>query len=251
MRARVLLGPLLLLVTAAEPALAVESEGEALRSSQPAPTVPPLVPVDSDSPDTRGPEYPQVVHRDGQVCVQTLSADGAVVEACRADPAVAKAKRTGTELEQPREHGARTTTVPSRVGVVAVAGAEGTFTTDGTRALQLRPRVGAGVRVALTSPEAGAAMPSLAVVGGYAGLLDHRLFAELRVELLVPQAVSLLMPGFTAYALGGVDAVLSGGVDPYVGVGVGWDHNIFAPSGGKTSEAKSQASSSPWSKSER
>lgn len=55
------------------------------------------------------------------------------------------------------------------------------------------------------------------------------------------------MPGFTAYALGGVDAVLSGGVDPYVGVGVGWDHNIFAPIGGKTGEGKSQSGGSGWS----
>lgn len=51
-------------------------------------------------------EYPQVIRRNGEVCVQTLGADGKVAEACRPEGPVA-AKATTTD-----ESGVRVTSVP-------------------------------------------------------------------------------------------------------------------------------------------
>lgn len=51
-------------------------------------------------------EYPQVIRRNGEVCVQTLGADGKVAEACRPDVPVA-ARATTTD-----ESGVRVTSLP-------------------------------------------------------------------------------------------------------------------------------------------
>lgn len=233
-----LLGTFLLLLTAAEPAATPESQEEVLariRSSlstlkPPPPTRPPLVPAPDEQelePEPEpAPEEP---------------------EPTAAEDVLAPTPPRVEDHDALRDESDRRGGVPSRVGVVAVAGGEGAFATDGTGAAWFRPRVGVGLRVALTPPEKSVAVPSLALVGGYAGLLDHRIFAELRAELLVTHAgASMLMPGFTLYALGGFDALLGGGLDPYVGVGVGWDHNVFAHQGAPPADKKPRSGGGGW-----
>lgn len=229
-----LLGPFLLLMTAAEPAAPPESQEEVLariRSSlsalkPPPPTRPPLVPAPAEQelePEP-APEEPEPTAAE--------------------DVLAPTPPRVEDDL---RDESERRGGVPSRVGVVAVAGGEGAFATDGTGGAWFRPRVGVGLRVALTPPEKSVAVPSLALVGGYAGLLDHRIFAELRAEHLVTHAgASMLMPGFTLYALGGFDALFGGGIDPYVGVGVGWDHNVFAHPGAPPADKKPRSGGGGW-----
>lgn len=213
------LAPLLVMLTAAEapPQEVLERLQRSLAVLKPAevvdaPTPPPLVEAEEEA--------------------QAEAEEAPPAEVLAPTPA----RPPAVELDELREESEGRSGGPPRAGVVAVAGVEGLI--NSTFALQ--PRVGLGVRVGLTAPtdtreDHFAAVPSVALVGGYAGLADHRLFAELRMELLVAQGgASLLMPGFTAYALGGFDALLAGGVDPYVGLGIGWDHNIFknAKSGG-------------------
>lgn len=228
-----LLGSLLLLLTAAEPAAPPESPEAVLariRSSlsalkPPPPTRPPLVAAPEEQPEP-APEEP---------------------EPTAAEDVLAPTPPRVEDHDDLRAESERRGGGPSRVGVVAVAGGEGAFATDGTGAARFRPRVGVGLRVALTPPGESVAVPSLALVGGYAGLQDHRIFAELRAELLVSHAgASMLMPGFTLYALGGFDALLGAGLDPYIGVGVGWDHNVFAHQGEKAVEKKPRSGGGGW-----
>lgn len=205
------LAPLLVMLTAAEapPQEVLERLQRSLAVLKPvevvdAPTPPPLVEVEEEEEEAEEAPPAEVL-------------------------APTPARPPAVELDELRRESEGRSGGPPRVGVVAVAGVEGLINST----FSIQPRVGLGVRVGLTAPSETredhfAAVPSVALVGGYAGLADHRVFAELRMELLVAQGgVSMLMPGFTAYALGGFDGLLAGGVDPYVGLGIGWDHNIF------------------------
>lgn len=53
--------------------------------SEPAPSPPPPPPPQAPPPRVDASEYPKVVRRDGQVCVQSLRDDGTVTESCRAE----------------------------------------------------------------------------------------------------------------------------------------------------------------------
>ena len=121
-----------------------------------------------------------------------------------------------------------------QVGLVAVGGAEGSWPAGGGQ-FALGLRIGGGLRYALLPREPGEltarAIPSVAVVAGYAGPVSDRFFAEVRAELVVAPPGGLFVPGFTIYALGGTDVLGVGGVDSYVGMGVGWDYNIFKGNG--------------------
>ncbi|MDP1826587.1 MAG: hypothetical protein Q8L48_25175 [Archangium sp.] len=235
-----LLGPLILLLSAAEPPAPAQSQEAVLsrlrRSlaglEQPAPTPPPLVPAPDEQELEPEPESAEA------------EAEAPPEEVLAPTPPRLEVKEPRDDL---RDESEQRGGPPSRVGMVAVAGGEGAFATNGTGGAWFRPRVGLGLRVALTAPEASVAVPSLALVGGYAGLLDHRVFAELRAELLVAHAgAGMLMPGFTLYALGGFDVLLAGGVDPYVGVGIGWDHNIFAKGSAGAGTAKKSGGGGGW-----
>jgi hypothetical protein len=115
------------------------------------------------------------------------------------------------------------------VGIVALAGAEVVAPLEG--GLSLRPRLGLGVRVALTARtplgEGFDTTPSLAFLGGCAGLTEARLFGEVRLELAVSRPGGFFQPAFTVYALGGTDVLVAGAADPYFGAGLGWDVNVF------------------------
>lgn len=191
---------------------------EALKAPPPAPTpltAPPLVPAD-------GPEQEEIA--------APADASPPEVPADIPDVLAPTPPRPEVKTDESERRGGP----PPRVGVVGLAGGEVAFNTV-SAGMSFRPRVGLGMRVALTAPsndETVSAVPSLALLGGYAGLLDHRVFAEFRTELVVNRGgESIFMPGFTVYALGGFDALLAGGIDPYVGVGMGWDHNIFKGAG--------------------
>ena len=119
----------------------------------------------------------------------------------------------------------------SRFGVIGIAGGEGLIPVNGAPG-SLGVRAGGGVRFALQprtdDEETVNTTPSVGLVAGYAGPVDHRVFVELRTELTAGPGGGLFLPGFTVYALSGLDTLLSGGgVDPYVGMGIGWDYNIF------------------------
>lgn len=137
----------------------------------------------------------------------------------------------------------------SRFGIIALVGAEAAVPVNGATP-NLGLRAGMGVRFALLArsddPAQVNATPSVGLVAGYAGLAEHRLFTEVRTELIAASGGGLFLPGFTVYALSGLDTHLNGdGVDPYVGMGIGWYHNVFKPSG-SPSEGKPRWRSGGW-----
>lgn len=207
------------------PPLVEAVDEEELPATQPAPAEEPSVPpptLDREVVPVEPPSVPPVV-----------SAPPAV-----APEEVAAQPTPGVEVrEEVKDPGP-----PTQVGFTVIGGLE-TGPPLGSDTWEVRGRAGLGARFALTRRDPQTreveAVPAASLLVGYAGRLvdpnDHRVFGELRLELLAARPRGMLGPAFTAYLLSGVDVLVGDpgvGAQPYVGAGVGWDVNPFsAPQG--------------------